>query len=254
MVKAGQKTSPYYEKGKIEIDIGEGKTGVINWETRFIAAIGMVASPSSADNPAQGKVLARRGATVDAQKNLLETIKGVRIDSETIVSDLMEVSEVTKTQVEGTLRDAEITEEKWDGEIYEVTMQVAMGTIFKIFEKSDDESPGEETGSIKKSKYTGLVVDTRGLGLSPAIFFNIYNEEGEKICGPIHPVYRVSIKDIKDINEGRIGTNPLRITAKDTTGPNGVDIVISNKDATKVKKNVLNTDIFSKGKVIVLVD
>ncbi len=56
------------------------------------------------------------------------------------------------------------------------------------------------------------------------------------------------------INEDRIGTNPLRIKAKSTTGPSGVDITISNGNAKKVRKKILNIGIFSKSKVIVLID
>ncbi|MBS1258129.1 MAG: hypothetical protein MAG551_01182 [Candidatus Scalindua arabica] len=107
----------------------------------------------------------------------------------------------------------------------------------------------------ESSEYTGLVIDARGLSLEPAIFVNIFNDkDGVKVCGPIHPVYRLSVKNIKDINEDRIGTNPLRIKAKGTTGPSGVDITISNGNAKKVRKKILNTGIFSKSKVVILID
>jgi hypothetical protein len=46
----------------------------------------------------------------------------------------------------------------------------------------------------------------------------------------------------------------LRIKAKGTTGPSGVDITISNGNAKKVRKKILNTGIFSSSKVVVLID
>ncbi len=246
MVKAGKKKSPFYEKGVVNVTLGNGRAGTVNWETRYITARGIV------DNPSQGMALSRRGAIVDAQRNLLEIIKGVRINSETVVSDRM-VSEIIRTQVEGTLKNSEIVNEEWDGNIYEITMRVPMGRIVKIFKKPDNVGLfNKKIGEPKK--YTSLVIDARGLDLTPAIFINIYNKSGEGVCGPIHPVYRVSVKDIEDIDEERIGSNPLRIMASGTIGSHDVDIIINDEDAQNVVENILNTDILSKSNVIVLID
>lgn len=254
VLKASQNKSPHYEKGVARITTKEGKTGTINWETRYITSKGIVSATSNTTNLSQRRLLARRGAIVDAQRNLMEIIKGVNIDATTTLSDYM-VNEVTRANVKGTLKNAEIIDEKWDGEVYEVTMQVPMGKIYKVLRNTkNDKLSDRTTRQSKAQEYTGLVIDARGLSLVPAIFLNIYNEDGRKIGGPIHPVYRISIKEIDDIKEKRIGANPLRITAKDTTGLNDVDLVISMRNVINVRKAVSNTDIFSKNKVIVLID
>lgn len=254
VLEANQNKSTHYEKGVARIVTKEGRTGTINWETRYITSKGIVAATSITTNSSQRRLLARRGAIVDAQRSMLEIINGVRIDSATTVSDYM-VNEVTRADVKGTLKNAEIIDENWDGEVYEVTMQVPMGKIFKVLKDSGNIKLSKEKAiRPKEQEYTGLVIDARGLGLVPAIYINIYNENGTKVYGPIHPVYRVSIKEIDDIEEKRIGTNPLRITAKNTTGSNDVDLVISKRNAINVRKNVFNTKIFSMNKVIVLID
>ena len=254
MLKAVENKSPHYEKGVARIATKEGKTGIINWETRYITSKGIVAATSNATNSSQRKLLARRGAIVDAQRNLMEIIKGIRIDSTTTVSDHM-INEAVRAEVKGSLKNFEVIDEKWDGEVYEVTMRVPMGKTYKIFKKPGNTTlPDRKATQPKQLKYTGLVIDARSLNLVPAIFTNIYDEDGRKICGPIHPVYRVSAKNINNIKEERIGTNPLRIAAKNTVDPNNIDLVISKENLKKMKQMLVGTDIFPKKKVVILID
>ncbi len=254
MLVAEESISSHYEKGVVKIATKGGKTGTINWKTRYIISKGIVASTSNTTNSSQKRLLARRGAIVDAQRNLLETIEGVRIDSTTTVSDHM-VNEVIKTEVKGTLKNFEIIDEKWNGEVYEVTMHVPIGKIYKVFKNSEKTVLSErKVTQPKKQEYTGLVMDARGLNLVPAIFVNIYNEDSRKVYGPIHPVYRISVKNINKIEEKRIGTNPLRISANNSTGPNNVNLVISNKNLKKMNQIFSGTDIFPQNKVVILID
>ena len=241
VLRAGEKVS----SGKISVDLGGGEKGTINWGTEYITAIGIV--PITKNEP-----LARRGAIVDANRRLLEIIKGVRVDAKTVVSDLMEVSDVVKQEVSGVVTNAEIKEEKQENGNYVVIMQAPVGNFVSVIVKEKNIPVPD---FLESSEYTGLVIDARGLSLEPAIFVNIFNDkDGVKVCGPIHPIYRLSVKNLGDINEDRIGENPLRIKAKGTTGPSGVDITISNVNAKKVRKKILNTGIFSSSKVVVLID
>jgi len=237
-----------YVKGEITKTFKDGRTGRISWKTRYITAKGMAPSPPNAYSPAQAQLSARTAAILDAQRYLLEVIQGVQVDVTTCVSDYM-VSELQRKRIQGVIKDYEITNEDWDGGIYEVTMQVPMGRLIETFVHEKDEIQNN-----RPTIYTGLVIDTREVNLTPAIFINVYNESGEKVCGPIHIIYRVTGNDIEDIQEKRLGHNPLRILAKGTSGKNNVDIVISNKDADEITNNVLNTKILSKGNVIALIN
>ncbi len=244
---------PYlYKKGEAHVSLGNGREGKVNWETKYITARGIM------DNPTQGMVLSRRGAIVDAQRNLLEIIKGVHINSETIVSDSM-VSEVIKTQVKGLLKHSEIVKEEWDGSVYEVTMRVPMGTIVKIFKKQKKTKIAVNPDTVKKRvvtpvAFTGLVIDAREYNVTPSIFIKIYNTSGKIVCGPIHPIYRVSNMDIEEIEEEGIGRRPLRITAGGITGTHDVDIIINDEDAREIKESIMDTDVLSRNNVIILID
>lgn len=104
----------------------EQKTQV-NWEKGAdseVVAMGIGLPPQNAVG-AQGKVLARRAAVVDAQRNLVETINGVQVDAETTVENLMVTSDVVKTRVAGLIKGATIVSEQHnpDGS-YSVIMRV----------------------------------------------------------------------------------------------------------------------------------
>ncbi len=73
----------------------------------------------------RAKLLALRAAKVDGQRNLLETIKGVRIDSETTVEDFLLKNEKTCIQLRGNLQGAKvITERILPGGIAEADLEV----------------------------------------------------------------------------------------------------------------------------------
>ncbi|HWR71692.1 MAG TPA: hypothetical protein VN604_00830, partial [Nitrospirota bacterium] len=59
--------------------------GTVNWTTSEVYAVGIGAPPAAGANPAQVRAMAERAAHVVALRNLLETVKGVRVDAQTVV-------------------------------------------------------------------------------------------------------------------------------------------------------------------------
>jgi len=84
-------------------------TGVcnINWSQGYIVCEG-----ESQEN--QTRYEAKVAAKVIAQRNLLEVVKGVRIDSYVVVSDGMVSSRIIKTRVEGVISGAQIISNIYD--------------------------------------------------------------------------------------------------------------------------------------------
>lgn len=80
--------------------------GTINWTSGDVIATGIGAPPASAVNPAQARAMAERAAMVVALRNLLEIVKGVRVDSETIVENFVTKNDIIRTRVEGIVRGA----------------------------------------------------------------------------------------------------------------------------------------------------
>lgn len=82
-----------------------GTTGEINWTKATVSAIGYgIAGEGKKANIAP--YLACRAAKVDAQRNLLESYKGVRVTATTLVSNYMLTSDEIKSTVEGTVKGA----------------------------------------------------------------------------------------------------------------------------------------------------
>lgn len=101
-------TGPVYASAQIRQPVGD--YGYIDWEQQRVFAYGMGAAPADVRNVAQRRALSGRAATVDARRNLLEVVKGVQIDSQTRVEDLVVTSDVILTRVSGLLEGSMVDE------------------------------------------------------------------------------------------------------------------------------------------------
>lgn len=92
-----------------------------------ITVQGMGVAPTYAVNAIQARMLARRAAVVDAYRQLAEMVKGVNVDSETTVENMMVTSDVTKTKVTALIQGARVvSEQAIDGGGYAVTMEMSV--------------------------------------------------------------------------------------------------------------------------------
>ena len=94
-------------------------SGTINWTTSEVYATGIGAPPAMPVNAAQARAMAERAAFVVALRNLLETVKGVRVDSETTVENFMVTSDVIRTRVDGIVKGARVIKTQYvsDGSV-----------------------------------------------------------------------------------------------------------------------------------------
>jgi len=111
--------------------LGQGKTeGKVNWVEGYISAVGVgTATPSG--NRVKDELRAVRAATILGQRALLETVKGVKIDSQKKIEDKMTQEETVNTRIEGTIRGAEIVKEsvRWEGDrpVAKVELRICLG-------------------------------------------------------------------------------------------------------------------------------
>lgn len=270
-VSAGVSAAQQALTGTIK-DVEEqvGTTGKVDWTTGVITAVGIGAPPASPANPAQARGMAERAAQVVALRNLLESIKGVRVDSSTTVENFIVTSDIIKTQVNGIVQGATIMDKKYmsDGSV-EVTvgMKITGALAEALLPKTPPATPTGLTGSLAPATqgqaYTGLIVDARGLGVRPAMAPKILNEEGKEVYGSawINRDYAVRegmvgyLKDpLAAQTNPRVTDKPLLVKAQKVTGENRVDLVISNADAAMIHGASQNLSFLEKCRVIVLVD
>jgi len=244
-----------------------GSAGKVDWTTGVVTAVGIGAPPSQPSNAAQARAMAERAAQVVAYRNLLEAVKGVRVDSSTTVENFIVTSDVIKTQVNGIIQGAMITDKKYmsDGSV-EVTVGMRLtGALADALLPKPTQAvpPAPPAGAASGQVYTGLIVDARGLGVRPAMAPKILNEDGNEVYGSASISRDWAVREgmagyLKDpvaaqMNP-RVADKPLTVKAVKISGDARVDIVISNADAALIQGAAQNLSMLEKCKVIILVD
>lgn len=220
-----------------------GSTGNINWTQQVIQGTGIGApNPNLPMGAQRGSAI--RAAKLEAFRNLLETVKGVYLTSETVVENAMLTSDVISTRVEGALKGFRIVDTRYmsTGDV-EVDVEVPLTGIVLDAVLPQDFGGGMlltggqllcptcgqpwpagravppgitliQTGegadiSASSGVYTGLVVDARGLGIRPAMAPKVLDNRGEEVYGSkfVSREYAVDIGMVgyeKDVNRARI--------------------------------------------------
>lgn len=217
---------------------------------------------------ARAKMMARRAAIMDAQRNLVEIIKGATVDADSTMNNFLLQSDIVKTKVSGVITGARVVSEGLEDGGYHVVLSVPEYGVGSVAEVAIDTKMGNYTPepvpapsatAIKtyipepqaqiNGGYTGLVIDAKGSALVRTFCPVIYDTNGRAIYG-VHNVdkdYAIShgIVDYADgsaswqtvgIGQSRAGSNPLiiKMVSLRDRATNKCDIVISVEDADKI--------------------
>ena len=115
-------TSAY---GQVQREVVERlPQGEINWTQGKVIAKGS-GVPQTGVTPSQARIMAERAARADALRNLLEAVKGVRVDAETTVENYTTKSDRVMTRVSGIVIGAREVGKRYlgDGSV-EITMEI----------------------------------------------------------------------------------------------------------------------------------
>ncbi len=246
-----------------------GDKGKINWSEGYIEAVGIGTPPERYIGKPQARPMALRAAKVDAYRNLLETTKGVRIDSTTVVKDFTVESDTINAAVEGLVRGAKVVNQDYlsDGTV-EVTLRMPMAGGFaeviipKALEKKPEAAPPAgpaPSGDV----FTGMVVDARGLQARPAMAPKVLDENGKEVYGSMNVDKQFAVQQgmsgyARDLtaaqSNARVTNNPVSVKGLKTEGPGKSDIVISNADADKIRGAADNMTFLKKCRVMIVLD
>ena len=260
-------------------------SGSVNWTSGWVKSSGIGVPPAGAG--ASGKALAQRAAFSVAVRNLLEVVKGVRIDSATLVENYIVQNDVIKSQVSGFVRGAQVekTVESPDGSV-EVFVKAPLWGVNSLYDPfldqmgvQDQKLPPEPAAD----DYTGLVIDTRGLGVKPACFPAVLDDKGETVFGPktvdrataqkdgmVHYMAAPKAADLSSLfGDGayivrpvqaappappREGRKPLKIKGADKAGALKANIIISSEDAKKIRDDSGLSVALKRSKVVIVTD
>ncbi len=267
-----------------------GTTGTVDWSSQMIRSTG-IGSP----NPNMPQTAQRAGAIEAAKRvalrNLLETVLGMTLDSETTVRNYVVENDVISTRVRGVVRNFTVVDTKYmsTGDI-EVTVEMPVSGAL-----SDALLPQQMGGAIgvgvgtrvcptcgqplpagmsvpqaattnmgtTGGAFTGLVIDAKGLGVRPAMAPRILDENGQEVYGSkvVSREWAVQIGMVgydKDVNRARsndrVTNNPLIVKAIKTAGANKADLVVSNQSAAQIRNAASSQNFLDKCKVMFIVD
>jgi len=247
-------------------DSGHPGSGELDWTAQIVKSTGIGVINPNAQNVGQARVGCLRAARVTAQRNLLEIIQGVNIDSETTVENFMTTSDVVKTQVHGVLQGAQRIGQPdyMDDGTCELTMGVRVtGELADILLPPEDDFGGkqDEVPSGPQKVYSGLVVNAFGLSAVPAMSPKIVDEDGNEIYGTSHVSREYAVeqgvvgyaKSVEQARENsRVADNPLVIQAVEAAGSKKANVVITNEDAEKLEDDSIDWSFLNKCKVIIV--
>lgn len=98
------------------------------WRKEWIYATGESIVGDRYDDQRRNKALAKRGARLDAERNLVEQIYTVRIDARTTMRDL-DTEDLVVREVSGGVAGVEVVSEDFDEELGMWTVEVRMPKI-----------------------------------------------------------------------------------------------------------------------------
>ncbi|MDI6809608.1 MAG: LPP20 family lipoprotein [Candidatus Eisenbacteria bacterium] len=267
-----------------------GDSGSVDWSKAVIKATG-IGAPNMKLPEAARRPSAIEAAKQLALRNLLQTIKGVRLSSETTVENFMVSSDVVRTRVEGIARGFRVVDTRYmdDGSV-EVDVEMSLrGELADVL--LPETGGGEPISGLvcpccgqpwpagrpvpegvkpvvrgvgdKGRVYTGLVVDTRGLGVQPAMAPRVMTEGGREVYGAGFVTRDYAIqqgvvgygKDVaKAAGDERVTDKPFVVKAVRASGPGKCDVIISEQDALALHGKAENLEFLKQCRVFFVVD
>jgi len=261
-----------------------GNKGSVNWTDGYIEAVGIGAPPQRNIGMPQARPMALRAAQVDAYRNLLEVVNGVRVDSTTTVKDFTVESDIINTQVQGIVKGAKTMKQEYlsDGTV-EVTVRMPMAGNFtavivpRILERKQaapmpatPQAPAPAAPQAPAASpasggevFTGLVVDARGIQARPAMSPRIIDEKGQEVYGSMNVEREYAVQQgmsgyARDLtaaqSNARVTNSPVSVKGLKTEGAGRSDIVIANADAEKIRASGDNQSFLKKCRVMIVLD
>ena len=260
-------------------------TGCIDWTQGIASAKGTGLVQDDDTHPDQDRD--PRIALTEASHNLFRTLKRLRMDDRTSVSDLIAGNKNLQARIEEMASAAKLvnTTTISDGNI-QVTIELNLlggfaqlmlppeirqvdairplnGSRAGALDTNHHEFRGDQPDIENQDIYSGLLVDARNLGATPAMVPVVRDENGQEVYGPAYVSREYAVQNgvcryIRTCDScsdlPRIAPNPLRVKGLRTAARGSCDIVISNADASKIRGASSHLEFLKQCRVVIMLD
>ncbi|NDV19786.1 hypothetical protein GO013_10175 [Pseudodesulfovibrio sp. JC047] len=267
--------SAYAFQGYVQ-HVGEG--GAIAWGSGELSVVQSVEKKDDEVTPYTP--LAIRKAVSKARRLLLDMVLSTRINAKRTVSSALANDRLLASQVRGLVHNSLFrgpshldtegsvqVSERFRGKLAELifptTIQFQSGIPPKLSTYMEQSETELEAVGSAITGYSGLVIDARGMRLTPALAPNVYGQDGLGVYGAFlvsranavnkGVVAYANTSDLTVLRE-RVGNNPLRVKAVSAYGSWRTDVVIESSMASLVRAVLKAGNIVENCAVVILVD
>jgi hypothetical protein len=232
--------------------------GQVDWTNKTVTATGSGAPSLKAANAAVARLGAERAAKLDAYRNVLETVRGLRLSGKTTAGAAADAAPELKSRLEGVIQGFKVLDTKYfsDGGVDVIIQGPIDGVLAETLA-----GPGGHVGTgMPDDGTTAVIIDAKGLGMTPAIAPRLLDEQGNEVYTAsmvstealrAHGAtgYEKSVDAAK--KDPRAGKKPVVFKAARCFEPGSSDLVLSAADAERLRKW---GGLLASGAVIIVID
>lgn len=271
MAKSSQDTKPW-AKGSPDSKCTETTSnGCIDWDQGYAVGVGFGKGPN--------RMVAERVAQLMAQRNLLEMIKGVNLNSSTTIQGSSLGNDLIQTRISGKLQGLTPVDKtrfysdgsigvKFKASLYAMVPQEAyLGPPAPTRQLEPPSGPVADSPlalSLDSGQaFTGLIIDARGTAVKPAMSPKVFDPEGREVYGSAYVSREFAtrqgmvgyVKTVSAARESdRVKGTPALIKALRAQGAQQADLVISRADADALRALSRRQTFLREARVMIVLD
>ncbi|WP_238539714.1 hypothetical protein [Corallococcus macrosporus] len=228
----------------------------VNWEGQVLRATGAGAPDLKASNPGQARLGAERTARQAAIQGLLERAGRIHISAGRTVADELTREDV-RERVEAAIGGYKVVGRRFFSDSgVEIDVELPLAAITAALLSPLPADTAIVLNGAGAKKYTGLVVDARGLGVQPVLAPRLVDDSGKALYGAAalareHRAATGVAAWFQSLDAAKqaalVGDKPLVVKA---TGSKGSDLVLASEDAKALAE--VNTRFLAEGRVVIV--
>jgi hypothetical protein len=232
----------------------EGPPAVIDWQELTLRATGSGPPDFAAVTAGQARSAAEKSAQASALRSLERGLKDVRLTQTQKLGDLIDQPEISD-KVRQLIGKYRITAKRYFSDHgLELDVELPLPPIVDLVLPAG--SPPPRAGETGSSKSSGLIVDARGLNLTPALAPRLLDEQGKEVYGIASlgaearrsvgvAAYSNAMADAKKSN--RIGERPLIVKPLKAVGP---DLTLGSAAVRAIEESI--PTYLTDGRVVIV--